>query len=731
MRREKFMKGSNSEQKQVKRNINNSQLVQVAVLCLSAVSLFTTAQGMNEYIFKVPAISYAASAAIQGILLAMSMGLPAYIHNVFENQWKIFWKIFVSAIIILLTIVTMFCSSWFSYIYIAEVVHFDSWQTDSELLVQQTYRAELYDARDYAHAYRSYLENSLGEKIIVLEELAEGLAENEQMDNLQMNWSEERLRYEETLVAVYMIPIVDTMETAMGEGSNQNLREQAARVIEDTKTNINDRKEIVNEELENSIEKINNYDGDIESLTKRINNATVGTDTTSLENALNNTIRLLESETERRTSFELESEQLDGAISRLQIYETYLGLNNSTSSIAIKSQLLEMQTEFFAEDPDQKALLNTAEAVFTSLRNAATYEDKDKLSYTNLLVQMNQLILNLKDYAIIKEIESQLETYINNFALRDKNIKEEDWKKNWRNQLENLKSVISSMPIYTDIGVSEGETSSLTDYQLEMLQSYNRNEASGRLDDMIRLYIVKHNALYQGLIYLGSPYNKLAWFALILAFAFDVSGFIFGFINQGEVEKEKVNKEEKYDSEIGRKVTYGKRKDKVSWSILTTLNKYRILTGDYEKKDGIYSYQVFEDGLLQTWNVEDTVSYKYGIYVQNPTVKTKGTEVQRIHQEILFYGQQGGPNDGIYLDCSLKFNEGSLLLVKEINDTKYERFLVNLYEYVPVHSYSLSRGESRTVPVRDLTKDNFVAQMAVLALNDKGSRIAAIYILEE
>lgn len=718
------MKASSSEENEVKRNTNNSQVIQVAVICLATVSLLTTAQGMDKYIFKNSTISYPASAAIQGILLAMSMGLPIYLRNVFKNKWIIFWKFVVSTIIVLLTIIAMFCSSWFSYIYIAEIVYFDSWQTDSQLLVQQTYRAELYDAKDYTHAYRSYLENSLGEKIIVLEELAEDLAQNEQIDSTQMDWEEERRYYQETetLVAVYMIPVINNMKNAMGENSNQNLREQAARAIEDTKTNIIGRKEIVNTDLENSNENISNYDANITSLRRQINSATEGTDTTSLENALNNTIRLLESETEKRSSFELESGQLDAAISRLQIYETYLGLNNSTSSIAIKSQLLEMQKEFFTEDPDQKALLNTAEAVFTSLRNAATYKDGDNLSYTNLLVQMNELILNLKDYGVIKETESQLQTYINDFALGDKNIEEKEWKKNWRNLLESLKFVISSMPIYTNVGVSQAETNSLTDSQREMLQSYNRNEACSNLDDMIRFYIAEHNALYQGLIYLFSPYNELACFSLILAVCFDFSGFIFGFINQEELEK-------KNDSEIDRKLKYTRRDSKVSWSILPTLTKYRILTGDYEKKDGIYSYQVFEDGLLKTWNVEDTVSYKYGIYVQDSKVETKGIELQRIPQEILFQGQQGGPKDGIYLDCCLKFNEGSLLLVEEVNGIKNEKFLVNLYEYVPVHSYSFSNGESRTFPVRDLIKDNFIAQMAVLVLNDKGSRIASIYIL--
>lgn len=75
----------------------------------------------------------------------------------------------------------------------------------------------------------------------------------------------------------------------------------------------------------------------------------------------------------------------------------------------------------------------------------------------------------------------------------------------------------------------------------------------------------------------------------------------------------------------------------VEWSILPTLHKYRILTGDYEKKDGVYSYQVFEDGLLEDWKVNDTAFYGYGIYEQDAVVEAKGTQVQGIQKEISFH----------------------------------------------------------------------------------------------
>ena len=176
-------------------NRNSTQLLRIGVVFLSAVSFFTTANGMSRYIFDDnDVIAYAASAAIQGILLALSMNLPGYLNSIWNKsriteeqsaqgnkgwvrliQWlgkagSLLGRMIPCGLVILLTLVAIFCSSWFSYIYIAETIHQDSWGADSELLVQQTYRTELYNARDYAHAYRIYLEENVGKKIILLEE---------------------------------------------------------------------------------------------------------------------------------------------------------------------------------------------------------------------------------------------------------------------------------------------------------------------------------------------------------------------------------------------------------------------------------------------------------------------------------------------------------------------------------------------------------------------------------
>lgn len=108
---------------------DNTNLLRIGVVFMSIVSFFTTANGMKSYIFvNDGTIAYAASAAIQGILLALSMYLPTYLQSIWERPGREnlngkkgvgsgILRFFLCVFVILLTIVTLFCSSWFSYVY--------------------------------------------------------------------------------------------------------------------------------------------------------------------------------------------------------------------------------------------------------------------------------------------------------------------------------------------------------------------------------------------------------------------------------------------------------------------------------------------------------------------------------------------------------------------------------------------------------------------------------------
>lgn len=765
-------------------NGSNTHLLRIGVVCLAIVSFFTTANGMAKYIFiNDIAIAYAASAAIQGILLALSINLPGYLWKIWEKPWPqekhrdqseedgkiikiikclqrksvyllkisvlFLGRAFLCVCSVSLTIIIIFCSSWFSYIYIADIIHQDSWGTDSELLVQQTYRSELYNARDYAHAYRIYLEESAGEKILMIEEQTGRLSDSDV--DLTIDWERERGVYlsdEGTTAASYMSTVINAMTEALSEGSSQESRDLAAAAIEDAKVNIADRMESIQQNISTLDANITNYNNQIAGLRNQIDRRAEDTDISGLNNSIAIYSQLINDTTQQQANLQAEYRQLDSALMRLPYYESQLGLSSSTSAISIRSELLQLQSEFFQQEPDEEKLLNVATEIFENLRSAvrqaASGETVDEnFSYTSLLVQMNQLIQNLKDYNEIKDIESNLDDLITELrdidmiAGSDKSSSEAEddfWQLNWNESLEKLKAQISAMPVYSgEEETSSGTNGALSESQANILRDYDRDSASRELDEMIRRYIANHNAIYKGIIYLQSPYRSLALFALILALSFDLSGFIFGFVAQGNSTEDQANQADsdplpvKKDQSVSWSASSENINEQTEWSILKTLAQYVVLTGDYESRDGDFYYKAFKDGLPYHWTVKDTVPYKQGIYIQEEIDGewTKGKPVPEEGQELLFASQTGGPKDGIYTDSQLIFDEGSLILVKD----NQQNFLASIDEYVPVHSYRSSQGENRTVPAAQLTAKSLDDQLIVVALNSKGTRVAAIYIV--
>lgn len=883
---------------------NNTDLLRMGVVLLSLVSFFTTANGMKRYIFaENSVISYAASAAIQGILLALSMNLPGYLRGIWakpvegfditpnkdyeakpeeddsrtevgevtklliedhawvrENSGKIKEKKspseldgYLQAIInfgkwichtlirsflclcaLILTIITIFCSSWFSYIYIAEVIHKDSWGTDSQLLVQQTYRTELYNARDYAHNYRIYLEESMGDKILMLEEQAKQLSDS--VVDLEMDWDAERRRYvsesdagNRTTAESYMATVIDAMESAMAEGASQEAKDLAVTAVADAKTNITNRMEDIQQNINTLDSNITNYNSQIANLTDRISRATADTDITRLTNSLNRYTELIEETTQRQSILQAEYMQLDDALLRLPFYESRLGLSNSTSAISIRSSLIELQSEFFQQEPDEQKMLDIATDIFDRLREAARTVSGETdggnsagedAAYTRLLLQMNRLIRNLTDYSEIKDIESDLEGMIDELRVtgdindtdaddrisestdspgdslgETESIEETEseegaeqfaeaaesaetvesteeaesaettgstdasepaetpeptetaqqsetmessesaqdndtkWKKTWNARLEALKAQISAMSVYSEAeGIEDEFARTLSESQIHILQNYDRSKASMELDDMIRRYISTHNAIYQGIIYLQSPYRALAMFALILALSFDLSGFIFGFVAQGNSPLQDDSLQNNIQKSRSGELPGTDKNDQEEWSVIGGLNQYIVLTGDYERRDGTYYYKTFKDGKLYRWGVKDQEPYIQGIYIQGREQKTKGEPLPLNGQKLVFAGQADGPRDGIYMDCRFAFDDGGLILIQR--EPERRSFLASINEYVPVHSYSPDKGENRTIPAKKLSARYINAKVAVVSLNAKGTSVAAIYMIE-
>ena len=743
-----------------KRNIENaaktvgageksgSQLLQFAVICLAIASFFTTAQGMRSYIFNgEPTIAYMTSGAIQGILLALSMNLPRFMRRIWNEKSNVFIKAIIEIVLLILTGISLFCSSWFSYVYIAETVHNGSWDTDSELLVQQIYRNELYDASDYSKAYRTYLEAELGQEILNLQSLANQLPT--QASDFNMDWESEQQQYasDNTVASSYMATVINQLKLAFETAPSQENRDLAAQAVTEAQTNIETALENEQTSLDDVERNLSTYNDQINTLSRQITNATTQAEAARLRETLGRYQEMQSTAAAQQQTIQQEISALRNAQGRLNVYAVNLGLSNSTSSILIKRNLLEMQTELFKDDPDIDSLRNLATETFSNLRNAeslsAGSEGGNSLSYNDLLTRMNTLVLNLNDYASIKSIETTLNDLTNGLRRATTSTSNTKWKSVWQTRIENLKAQISTLPTFV---TSSADVSEITESQQKILSGFDRTKSCANLDDATRRYINDHNALEQGTIYLTSPYRGLALFALILAFFLDLSGFVFGVVDLGA-------KESKNDSRIDGNSNqetmdvpkiFKSMKEKVGenesqWSIRPTANSYKVVTGNFRCEDGVYYYGVFENGIHKEWEVVDDRVYHEGIYLVDNIAARKGVALSEKHQDVVFSNQgfEKMPQDGVYLNGTLSYHEGSLLFkadVGEKSDKSTESsaspyYIANVEEYVPVHCYAPKRGENITQPAIDLAKFPMKVKVAVLALNPDCTRIVAMYLI--
>lgn len=743
-----------------KRNIENaaktvgageksgSQLLQFAVICLAIASFFTTAQGMRSYIFNgEPTIAYVTSGAIQGILLALSMNLPRFMRRIWNEKSNVFIKAIIEIVLLILTGISLFCSSWFSYVYIAETVHKGSWDTDSELLVQQIYRNELYDASDYSKAYRTYLEAELGQEILNLQSLANQLPT--QASDFNMDWESEQQQYasDNTVASSYMATVINQLKLAFETAPSQENRDLAAQAVTEAQTNIEAALENEQTSLDGVERNLSTYNDQINTLSRQITNATTQAEAARLRETLGRYQEMQSTAAAQQQTIQQEISALRNAQGRLNVYTVNLGLSNSTSSILIKRNLLEMQTELFKDDPDIDSLRNLATETFSNLRNAeslfAGSEGGNSLSYNDLLTRMNTLVLNLNDYASIKSIETTLNDLTNGLRRATTSTSNTKWKSVWQTRIENLKAQISALPTFV---TSSADVSEITESQQRILTGFDRTKSCANLDNATRRYINDHNALEHGTIYLTSPYKGLALFALVLAFFLDLSGFVFGVVDLGAKE----NKNDSGISDNNDRETidvpkiFKSMKEKVGenesqWSIRPTANSYKVVTGNFRCEDGVYYYGVFENGIHKEWEVVDDRVYHEGIYLVDNIAARKGVALSEEHQDVVFSNQgfEKMPQDGVYLNGTLSYHEGSLLFKADVGEKSHRStesnaspyYIANVEEYVPVHCYAPKRGENITQPAIDLAKFPMKVKVAVLALNPECTRIVAMYLI--
>ena len=131
------------------RDLNNSQrLLRYATAVLAFLSLYSTAAGMQSFVFSAAWLAYLGSFAVQSILVVFSFLLCRFFIQIMLLKWPLYLKRLASCLLILFFCWALVMSSSFSYSYIANTAYEKSWSSDSETLIQKYLLEAAYRLRE-------------------------------------------------------------------------------------------------------------------------------------------------------------------------------------------------------------------------------------------------------------------------------------------------------------------------------------------------------------------------------------------------------------------------------------------------------------------------------------------------------------------------------------------------------------------------------------------------------
>lgn len=674
-------------------------ILRIATILLAIVSWWATAQGMTNYVFATKWQAYLASLAVQSILLGLNFYLPTFWRYTMSKASKYGLGI--------LSVIVLLCSSWFSYVFIAEHSFQESWGTISRLLVQSSYREELYGALDYTEEYDEVLRDILGDQVSALYSQAKGVERGESQTTAPIDLSQDRTNYAnnpEYAANQELAEAIQAMESALREEASASDRQIAVSQISELQTRVDRAISTLEDNIEQVNTRIAEAEGRLNLAQNRLNNATGDTDIEALRNAVNTAARNFEAQQDRVSELENDLADYQDAQRLLNRYLSQLTNSSSGTGTQVSTSLRSIQSELLSGDMNIEDIEQEARGIFERLQAAEDTLNTDDTSYQDMMTVLDSFIRNVQKYAEVRESERTLNQLTDDLQQQSNQVNS-DWKTAWTESLENLKSEICGLPSYTG-----------TDNQT--LRAYDRTNAIDKLDNALRKYISSHNAADQALIYLFNPHRGLAIISMLLALFLDISAFITGFIiDVVEQRQAKRLLKSSFQADTpGIEQAIGMLPGDFA-PTPSTARRYVFLTGDFAKEDEHYYYQAL-DGDKQIEVDIHGEKLQAGFHVE-----IDGEFFAVVPQELALLRMQNGPRDGIYQNCYLQYSD-HMLSIKSSSDEEY-RYLATIDDDVPV--YQIQKNECVCQDVQDIPPQAW--NIAILALNSKGTQVAAIYLM--
>ena len=393
----KFPDKNKNQQKKVypdknKKDRSDRQIVKIAAFCFAIISWVATAKGMSEYVFHNEGWqAYTVSFAIQAILFVFNLKLPAHFgeigrrareEGVDPNRRKLLILIFYSMILM--------CSSFFSFVYIANLVYEDTRYNDSHVTLNREYREKLDDTKRYADEYTNLI------RIIISEKLGNLDSELSGKSNANMrNTSTESVKSESELI--------NDLDNAQME------LEKAESTYEIAKDNTQDAQEAVRI-AENALNAANtayeNATAALETAPRSNNARNNAADAYNAKIRAEDTLKASQDELDRKRRVESNAYQVL-ITARSNQNAAQKAKDNYERSFSASTH--DMLIEILQTTPDSVKLRELLNRIHTTVVESG--EIKTKLSdFANIVKLTQELTLAVDGYLTVRSVQSSMKS---------------------------------------------------------------------------------------------------------------------------------------------------------------------------------------------------------------------------------------------------------------------------------------------------------------------------------
>lgn len=478
------------------------RIVKIAAFCFAIVSWFATAQGLQEYVFngqywQACMISF----GIQSILFVFNLKLPEYFAQIgkrvpnnlrkyrkyhlgkkrgtFKDTFK--WTR-LQKIIAFFYVLILLASSFFSFVYMTNLVYKNTRYIDANIVLDRNYRMYLNKVDVYTNEFIKVSQLIINKKLSDLQSLIKDSnvqSERKSKSELQNELIEKEKELNDKIVA-----------------------QENAQYIFDTA------KEIYETPMDVRWRDLSTYNSE-------------------------------------RMAYETERGKLNAAkeatsVAKLELDKAQLALDNYKPTLnTVVHDLLVATLNFQSNSDELKSLM-------TQLNDIVLETNESEITaetFAQIVVHTKELSISIDNYHLLNMIQSK-EGDNNDIAdfktqmisneiivpapssesfLEDK----EQWETQWKKRFLLLENIIKSVPNY-----SESTTSAIDNIgeivDIQSLKEFKAQEISDKIDIIVRTNLANINALERAIKLLVSDFSILAWFSFGIAIFFDISSLLAG-----------------------------------------------------------------------------------------------------------------------------------------------------------------------------------------------------------